>query len=271
METIIEETPHTEDYRPPKWAFWLLAVILLVAYLGLQFVFVLPVMIRQTALGAINSQEDLMNSEPVLLAGLIGVGAAGLIVALMVWLWPVVWARIRSTDPVDWVGWRAPKYLKLWQIVLITLAFLIIVSQLIGLLLGDAEVELQVQLFSSMILQIVAVPVVGLIVPFAEEFIFRGALYKALLPPGGADPIRDLSQDWRDHLLPFLVTSVTFALIHLAADFKSAASIVMVTLLSLMLSGFRAVTGSVQASIAGHMIWNLMAAISLIAVNLVNF
>lgn len=268
--TINEETQPTEDYQPPKWAFWAMAVILLLAYLGFQLLFILPVTFQQTALGLIRTQEDLLNSEPVLLAGLIGIGAAGLIVALIVWLWPIVWSRITSTDPVDWVSWRAPKNLKLWQIALITLAFLIIVSQLIRLLLGDAEVELQVQLFSSMTLQIVALPVVGLIVPFAEEFIFRGALYKALLPRGVADPIRDLSQDWRDHLLPFLVTTIAFAVIHLAADFKSAASIVMVTLLSFMLSGFRAVTGSVQASVAGHMVWNVLAAVSLIAFNLVD-
>jgi membrane protease YdiL (CAAX protease family) len=268
--TIIEETLPTEDYQPPRWAFWAMVVILLFAYLGFQLLFVLPVVIQQAELGIVQTQEDLLNSEPFLRAGLIGAGAASLVVVLIVWLWPTVWSRITSTGPVDWIGWRAPRHLKFWHIALITLAFLIIISIVIEQLFGNPEVELQTQLFSSPVLQMIAVPVVSLIVPFAEEFIFRGALYKALLPPGAEDSDKDVTQSWRDHLLPFLVTGIVFAALHLTAGFESAASIVMVTLLSLMLSGFRAVTGSVQASIAGHMAWNFIAAVGLVLVNLVD-
>ena len=161
--TIIEETQPVEDYQPPRWAFWVMLIILLLAYMGFQLVFIQPVLIRQASQGIFLTEEELLNYEPFLRAGLIGAGVAGLVVILIAWLWPAIWSRITSTGPVDWIGWRAPRYLKLWQIALITPAFLIHVGWVIERFLGNAEVEVQIQLFSSPILQMIAVPVVSLV------------------------------------------------------------------------------------------------------------
>src|SRR5262249_39040784 len=131
-----------------------------------------------------------------------------------------------------------------------------LVSIAVSAVLGPSEVDAQLQLFTSPARQIFATLVVSTVVPIAEELIFRGGLYSALLPPSHFS-----TPKWTDHVLPVLVTSPMFSLVHLLGGFQTLPPFIAVGMLSLYLGLLRAFTGSVKASIVGHMTWNLIGAI----------
>jgi membrane protease YdiL (CAAX protease family) len=68
----------------------------------------------------------------------------------------------------------------------LTFVLAVVLSAAISLLLGQPEVATQTLIFSTPTLQIVALPVVSTATAVAEEFIFRGSLYNALLTSGAS-------------------------------------------------------------------------------------
>ena len=82
---------------------------------------------------------------------------------------------------------------------------------------------------------------------FAEELLTRGYIFAVLKEAAG----------WR---VAAAVTSVAFALLHLANPDGSWLSITVVLLAGLYLSGILLVTGSLYAATAAHFAWNWMIA-----------
>ncbi|HEC22231.1 MAG TPA: CPBP family intramembrane metalloprotease [Chloroflexi bacterium] len=253
---------------PPRLALWALAGLLLGTYVLLQLLIPLPVLAVLIVNGNLRTQQqvvDFLISENGIGLALIASALAALATVTLAVVWARAWRWLVPGSPfemADWLAWRKPRRIRLWMVPLITLPFVFMVVVPISLLIGPAEVEPQLLLFSSPTLQIASSLVVTTVVPFAEEFIFRGALYNALLPAGEPD-----QPFWRRHLVPFLLTSLLFSLVHIPTGFLTAGSIVMILLLSLFLGALRAVSDSVQASIVGHVIWNIFGALSLILAN----
>lgn len=230
----------------------------------MQLVFALPVVLATYLLGEFRTVSDLWNPSLLAWMALLSALLAALLTLLIAWSWPSVWshATAQRYPPDDWIAWRKPHTLPLWSVPLLTLVMLVVVGYGVTLLIGPADIDLQVQLFSTRKLQIVSVLAVSTVVPLAEEIIFRGALYNALLSSARAGvPF------WRRHLAPFVVSSVAFALMHLLAGFSTAASLVMVLLLSFYLTALRTISASILPSIVGHMVWNLIGALVIVLTN----
>jgi membrane protease YdiL (CAAX protease family) len=248
--------------EPARWTRWVLAGLLLSTYLVTQIVVIVPVLVYKMATGEIMNElqaSAYLMSE----AGLGFVLAGAALGALLTVGVAVVWSLLSRYDAGTWIAWQKPLRVRLWLVPLLTILVMLVVLPLIAMTVGEAEVETQLLLFSTVPLQVASTLVVTTVVPFAEEFIFRGAFYNALLPrarPGAAQ--------WRRHLLPFLATSLLFAAVHVPTGFLSAPSIIMILLLSCFLGALRAWTGSVRPGILAHMVWNLFAAIGLILENL---
>lgn len=251
-----------DPFYPPRWALFVLAVLLFGAYLGVQLAIALAAVIWLIATKQPFTQEALLDSEPFIWVSLIALAVSAAVTILLALIWPQVWRLVASNGSgglADWLGWKKPVRLSLWLIPPATFPLMILI--LIGVtgLFGEAEVTSQLQLFSTRSLQIAASIVVTMLVPLAEEFIFRGALYNALLSAG-----REGAPKWHRHVLPLVVTSVVFATVHLLAGFETIAAIAQIAILSFYLGGLRAVTGSVKASLAAHVTWNTVSALALI-------
>ncbi len=172
----------------------------------------------------------------------------------------------------EWLAWVRPRYLPLWSVPLLTVPVLVLVGLVVFMQFGPTEIDIQMQLFSTPALQAVSLLVVSTIVPVAEEFVFRGALYNALLRPERLRATPDGEpggvRRWQRHVVPFIITTLAFASVHLLAGFETVAAIIQIMLLSMFLTLLRSVTGSVKSSVAAHLLWNLIAGVGLIVSNM---
>lgn len=263
-QPLIENKPVVE-WHAPRIALMALAFILLAVYFGAQIALAIPVGVWAMTVNPEITQEQLLEFEPLIWAGVIGLGVGALGAAVVAGIWPYAWRLVMPGDPPafgEWLGWKSPRRLPLWLIGLITVPFTLSVTVAIFLTIGEAEVDVQLQMFSTPMLRLFTPVVVSTVVPLAEELIFRGALYQALLPR------RAGISDFARHALPVAVTTVLFAAIHLLAGFQNAPEIAEIALLALYLGLLRAITGSVQASVVGHVVWNLLGSAALVLYNL---
>ena len=246
---------------PPWYGRWMLFAILFGTYFVVQLAVAVPFIFWLMASnpGAYTDPNSLME-EPLaiwgtLIASAIGGGATG----LLAWAWPRIWGLVSENKLLTgglWLAWNRVNRIPLWLVVTITAPLVFLVSAGVTSALGPSEVDLQLQLFTSPARQIFASLVVSTVVPLAEELIFRGGLYGALLPASHYS-----TPKWTDHILPILVTTPLFSLVHLLGGFETLPPFIAIGLLSLYLGLLRAITGSVKASIVGHMTWNLIGAI----------
>lgn len=270
MEYPAEETLQARDAetlsQPSRLGRWLLAGALFMAYLPMQVLLAIPAVAVVVAVGGATSLDELLESELLLWLTL---GAAALAAALTIVValaWPWLWRLLTSRNvPLgEWIAWRLPEKLPLWTVPLLTLPMLLLVGALVSLLFGPTEIEIQLQLFSTPALRVASAIIVSTVVPVAEEVIFRGAIYSALLPPEAGQG------GWRRHVLPFVVTALLFAAVHLLAGFETAAAIIQILILSSFLTALRTVTGSVMPSMLAHLVWNFTAAMGLILSSVVD-
>jgi membrane protease YdiL (CAAX protease family) len=269
------QAPAVPAPRPPALGRWLLAVTLFSTYLPLQIVAAIPpVIVALMSYGPLNTEADLtralerfIDSEEALWITIGSASVAAVVTIVVAWAWPWIWRLFVPATHfslADWLGWNKPRWIKTWMVPLITLPFLLVVVIGVSLTSGPTEVDVQMQLFSTTGLQIVSGLVVSTIVPLAEELVFRGALYNALLrSPREGEP------RWRRHVVPFVVVSLLFGGAHLLAGFATFAAIVQIVILSTYLTALRAVSGSVRPSLIAHMVWNMAGAVALILVNTV--
>lgn len=247
--------------RPPRWGLLALVVLLMMAYLGLQLVIAVAFVIWRVANHQPVTPEALANNELFIWVNLIS-GATGAAVTVgLALVWPRVWRLMTSRDYsglAGWLGWQKPRHVSLWLVPAATLPFMLLVVLGVSQLFGESTVDVQLLLFTTASLRIVTSIVVSTIVPLAEEIMFRGALYNLLLPSK-----KEGMTEWQRQALPFIVTGLLFASIHLLAGFETPGALVQVAILSFYLSGLRAVTGSVKSSVAGHVTWNLVSALVL--------
>lgn len=266
METTLQIAPEEGPGSPPRLGRWLLAAVLFIMYLPMQVLLAVPAVVLAMSTGEITSADDLLESETVLWMTLGAAALAAILTIVAAAIWPRLWklftSRLYSLN--EWLAWRAPRRLPLWAVPLLTFPVLIVVGLLVALLFGPTEIDIQLQLFSTPALGAASAVIVSTVVPVAEELIFRGALYNALLPRGGE------AGGWRSHALPFAVSTILFAGVHLLAGFETAAAIVQVIILSAYLTSLRTFTGSVKASVAGHLVWNFIAAVGLLVTTLID-
>jgi membrane protease YdiL (CAAX protease family) len=246
---------------PPWYGRWMLFSILFGTYFIVQLVVAIPFIFWLMAAnpGAYTDPDSLMQAPLAIWGTLIAAAVGGSATGLVAWAWPRIWRIVSDNSNLTgalWVAWVRVERIPLWLVVIITAPLVFLVSAGVTTAMGPSEVDLQLQLFTSPARQIVASLVVSTVVPLAEELIFRGGLYGALLPASHYSIPK-----WTDHILPILITTPLFSLVHLLGGFETLPPFIAIGLLSLYLGLLRAITGSVKASIVGHMTWNLIGAI----------
>lgn len=262
QQTTLEGTLSTPQpaNEPSRFGRWLLAGVLFFAYLPMQVLLTLPVVAAAVTFYGVDSLDQLMESQAVLWLTLAATAIAAVMTIAAALVWPWVWNLLtgKRVSQREWISWQRLKTLPLWTIPLVTVPLLVLMSLVVSRFIGPTDVQIQLQLFSTPALGVASGLIVSTIVPVAEELIFRGALYNAALPEDRGQPA------WRRHLVPFLLTAVLFASVHLLSGFETPSAILQIFLLSAFLSGLRAVTGSVRASMAAHLTWNMLAALGLL-------
>ena len=254
-----------EEERPPAAARWLLFLLLAGTLLLVQILVAIPVVVVMSASNHVTSQAELeafITSEPGLLLAIVAAAVAGIGVVLATLAWSPFWnffSESRKFRVGDWVAWLTPSHLRLWQIPLITIPLLVGLGLGVGVIFGDSAVDIQLQLFSTPLLQVISSLTVIFIAPISEELVFRGGLYNALLRSARVN-----EPPWLRHIVPYLITSLAFAALHLSAGFERIGSIVLITAFSFYLTALRSYTGSIKTSFIAHLSWNALAAVGLI-------
>lgn len=261
--------------QPTGGSRWLLALLMLFMLLPVQLIVGIPLILvallfitgGDFSLESVNTvMMDFATSDwAIWLTLLTAAVAAGLAIALA-FIWPRLSKPGGQTFSFrEWFAADPPEgWIKLYLVPPITLGVMILSGLGLNSLMGESEVSVQLLLFGTPALQIASTLVVSTFVPLAEELTFRGALYNALL--GDAD--RQATKK-RPHLLPFLITSIAFAAVHLLAGFDTIGALVQVFLLSLYITFLRWRTGSVLPSIVAHATWNFITALLLaLSINL---
>lgn len=274
--TPIEGDPEAGPrLEPPRGGRWLLVAALaftfIVALLAASFT-AISFMISTGAITPDQLRAAEFQTTPQGIEIALGATAVAEVATILVaLLWPWVWSKLagrKSLGLTEWLAWRKPMGLPLWAAAVIAPLIMLPIGILVGQIFGESQVDTQVQMFSSPFLRVAASIIVVLIAPPAEEFMFRGALYNALLPRQSKSQADGNS--WQRHIIPFVIVSISFALIHLLADFTRVGSIILIFALSFVLTGMRAYTGSTRASVIAHMTWNGLAAVALISQNILN-
>jgi membrane protease YdiL (CAAX protease family) len=211
--------------EPPALGRWLLAAVTLVSFVALQLVLLIPIMmyavVSRNAVTEFEAQLAIgrfLTSETGILLTVLAAASSGIATVALAFSWPRLWnllSRGPRFDVSDWLAWRSTERLPLRLIPFITLPFLFGVALVISQMVGETQVDAQLMLFSTPALRIVSTIVVALVAPVAEEVVFRGALYHALL---GSNERAEIN--WTNHAVPFVVTSIAFAALHVMAGFE---------------------------------------------------
>jgi membrane protease YdiL (CAAX protease family) len=268
-------TGHVDRPTPPRSGRWLLAVVMIAVFFGAQILAGLIAVMYFIGSGQFDagSQDEMMRYLSESQTGLlitVGAAALGALLTILVgFTWPWLWSRVLNGGRyplADWIAWRPLKNIPGWLVAVMTIPLLLIIAVVVTMLFGESSVDAQLMLFEGPLLQYLTPVVVALIVPLAEEVVFRGALYSAILPKS-ADPANP-EAGWQRHIVPFIVTSIAFGVVHLAAGFEKPGSIVQIMVLSMYLTALRSYTGSMKASVIGHMTWNGLGAIMIVLYNM---
>jgi len=254
--------PSHESPAPSMLGRWLLVGTLLSTHVLLQLILGLAYFYWMTSLSVMPMSVDELLVDPSFnWVALLAAGFAAVMTIATALIWPSVWEKVTSSDFsfAEWFSWRKPKFIPLWAVPVGTIAVMMFVGYGVSALVGPTEVEAQQGLFSTLGLAFASSVTVTTVVPLAEELVFRGALYNALLAIVSKE-----RPAWLRHVLPFVVSGALFAGAHLLTGFVNPGSIVSIILLSAFLTGLRALTGSLWPGLVAHIVWNGVAAIGAI-------
>lgn len=227
----------------PPWGslvalfFWILSVILITVVP----VFLLVPYFGPEALSGMQGDQFqtavLSDPNAVLLA--LG-GTFGAHVVTMIVGWAIV-TRFSKYKFTEVLGWKWGGF-KLWHGALIFIGVYCF-AILMSLLLGTQDNEMQRILRSSRSAVIAVALIATFSAPLVEEVVYRGVLYSAFQRTMG---------------MPLAVASVTlvFALVHVAQYYPDGATILSIVLLSLILTGLRALTGNLLPCVIFHFVFN---------------
>lgn len=257
-----EGGPPLHQY-PPRLALWGLTIVLGLTYLVGQIIVIIPFALWAGLAERIESPDAYLDSPIFIWGGIASLWIAALATIVIAVGWPRLWNALSAGHAVPhnaWLRWDGPPFIFLLAIPFITITYSFAVSFTAAILsvLFDftmSGVKAQEVLFSSVLFQVATFPGITVAVPIAEEFIFRGALYNALLFGAADGPNR-----WVRHIFPVFLTSAAFIGVHVLAGFDTPGPLIVIILLSFYLGSLRALSGSVKTSIVAHMTWNGLAA-----------
>ena len=249
MEPIrpLKPTPNDPPWRiRAAFGMWFTSVLLIVLIPAL-FLAPYAVSIR----GEFPVTEDLVKAlatDPVAIAlQVIAVIPAHLVTILLAW---ILITQGRKYSFTETLGWESGG-MRWWLYVLILIAFFGL-AWLVGSFVPEQETELTRILKSSRYAVFLVAFMATFTAPLVEEVIYRGILYSALQRTVGV---------W----LSIAIVTGLFILVHVPQYFESAATLLLLSVLSLILTAVRALTNNLWPCVVLHTLFNGIQAIGLIA------
>lgn len=248
--TVPDDLPPAPD--DPPWnslhAILLLGFNILLIYL-LPTLLVVPYLLGtgQTVSDGESALEVLFSDPTAVAIALGGTFLAHILVMIAAWFIVTGFNRHSFTKMLGW-KWGGFTF---WHGFVILIG-IYVVAGLLSWLLGNPDNEMMQLLRSSRTAVIIVAVIATFSAPIVEEVVFRGVLYSAFQRALG---------------VPTAVFAVTFvfALAHFQQYYPNYASIISVTLLSLILTIIRARTGNLLPCIVFHFVFNAIQALLLVA------
>src|SRR5688572_3031748 len=177
----------------------------------------------------------------------IAVIPAHLVTILLAW---ILITQGRKYSFTETLGWESGG-MRWWHYVLILIAFFGL-AWVVGSIVPEQETELTRILKSSRYGVFLVAFMATFTAPLVEEVIYRGILYSALQRTVGV---------W----LSIAIVTGLFILVHVPQYFESAATLLLLSVLSLVLTAVRVLTNNLWPCVVLHTLFNGIQAIGLIA------
>ena len=235
----------------PPWnsatafSVWLLSVLLIVFVPDL---FVIPYALRrQVPLTDSARLVEFLQSDPTaVIISLAAIIPAHVLTLLTAWL---IVTRFRRFDFREMLGWRSGG-ITWWHYVAILLGFFA-VALVVAHTMPEEENSLLKVIRSSRSAVFLLAFLATFTAPLVEEIVYRGVLYSAFQRSMGT-------------VLAILIVTLLFTLVHVPQYYPSWSTIILLTLLSLILTLIRAVTGNLWPCIVLHFLFNAIQSLGLI-------
>ena len=236
------------------FALWFTSVVLLAV---VPIVVALPyVVYRLVTLGS-SASQTIATDKMVLFFSVLGILPAHLLTLLL------IWAVFREgTRESFWknIGFGWPKSLSpsVTTIVCVLLALVLFgLAQLITYVYGERKTDLDFLIESSIYTRLATAFIATATAPLIEELIYRGVLYGALEKAAGA-------------AVAIPVASLLFAGVHVYQYRNNIAVILVITLLSIVLTLSRALTGKVLPAFLIHLAFNAIQSVFIVLGGIIN-
>lgn len=171
---------------------------------------------------------------------------AHLLTIALVWL---VVTRGKKFAFKEMLGWKSGGF-AWWQYIAVLVGFALIAAA-VGNFIPEQENDLLRILKSSRAAVYMIAIVATLTAPFVEEVVYRGVLYSAFQRAVGVPAA-------------FMLVTVLFALVHVPQYWPSTSTILLLTLLSVILTGIRVKTGNLLPCVIFHTLFNGLQSLFLI-------
>jgi len=195
--------------------------------------------------------DDLIKTlatDPIAIAlQVIAVIPAHLVTILLAW---ILITQGRKYSFTETIGWQSGG-MRWWHYVLTLIAFFAL-AWLVGSIIPEQETELTRILKSSRYAVFLVAFMATFTAPLVEEVVYRGILYSALQKTVGV---------W----LSVAIVTGLFIIVHVPQYFESAATLILLSVLSLVLTAVRALTSNLWPCVVLHTLFNGIQAIGLIA------
>jgi hypothetical protein len=248
-----EPPPVAEPLGPddPPWGSaiaivtWMASVLMIFI---VPVIFLAPYLVSKGAhsLGSEELSKFAVSDPTALLIQVAAVLPAHLITLAIGWF---VVTRARKYPFFSTLGWRSGG-MRWWHHILILLLFMVLAA-IVGSIAPEQDNDL-LRILRSSRLALYTVAILAVFsAPFVEELIYRGVLYSALQRTAGSWPA-------------VIIVTILFAAVHVPQYWGSPATIILLTLLSLILTLVRAKTGNLLPCVILHTLFNAIQSALLI-------
>jgi len=248
------ELRRSETVQPPPPRDWLSAWrevgisigvwgASVVALLIVPVVFALPYLIYRIAKFGPPTPEALSTDKGLIFFSVAGILPTHMLTVVFVWLVVTYGGRRPFWKNIDFEWPEKVSHLTVALVSVLLATFLFLIALGITSFYGDHKTDLDILIESSIYTRLATAFVAVFTAPLAEELIYRGLLYRALEKAAGMG-------------VAIAVVSLLFAGVHVFQYRNNIAVIIVITLLSIMLTVTRAISGKVLPSFIMHLVFN---------------
>ena len=232
--------------QPKTWGFWNAVVVFAASVVSLIFVpliIVIPYFIYLLATSRPPTAEAIGNDKTFLLLSIIGVIPAHLLTFAVVW---AVVSKFGKLPFWQTIQFKWPERVPHWKTVVYSVGVALILLAVGGVVTkfyGGEKTALDLLIESSFQARLATAFLAVATGPLIEELVYRGVIYPALTRAIGMTG-------------SIAIVSILFAGVHVFQYKNNFAVIAIISLLSVVLTTARAITGSVLPGFLIHFVFN---------------